>query len=1038
MHRYNNESVAGNNILLDFILSHAHGDERPYLEVYVLEKPLLGLLDSGASCTVVGKPGWEILSKLGLELTGTTSTCTVANGERCTSLGIVSAPIRLRDQIKIIEIMVVPELSHVLILGTNFWKTMGIVPDLRRGEWTFSDTPMLPIEEISSRNNLSPEQESMLNDLVNKMFCGIEEDRIGCTSQVEHEILTDSKPIKQRYYPISPAMQQHVDKELDFMIANSIVEKSRSPWSSPILLVPKKDGTYRFCVDYRKLNQVTHRDAYPLPYVSETLDKLRDAKFLTSLDIKSAYWQIPMAETSKQYTAFTVPNRGLFQFCRMPFGLHNAPATWQRFIDDVIGTDLRPHVFVYLDDIVIVTSTFDKHLEILEIVFSRIRSAGLTLGRDKCQFCREELRYLGYVVNKHGLHVDPEKVKAILDIPLPKCVSDVRRLVGMASWYRQFIPNFSSVLAPLTKLLCKNTRFLWDSDCDNAWSQIKNHLISAPILSCPDFTKEFILQTDASNFGLGAVLSQQHESGEKVICYLSRSLTRQERNFSTTEKELLALLWAIEKLRPYLEGTEFTAITDHYSLLWLNQLENPSGRLARWSVRLQQYKFKILHRKGKEHVVPDALSRAVPVVDSVDVDHVKDNWFRKLFKSVVENPLHYSNYRVNNGRLYKFIRCDYDGLVDDEDQWKEIIPKEKRKQLIHDCHDVPTSGHLGVFKTHRRLLTRFYWPKMKADVARYVRGCVACLRSKPEQKAASGRMGGHSVINKPWEIMCTDLVGPLPATSQGYRYILVISDCFSKFAMFFPLRKASAPAITKILEDQIFLVFGVPRAIISDNGVQFKSKEYKNLLNQYNVKPKYTSYYHPQANPAERINKVLKTMLISYVSENHRTWGNYLAKLGCAIRSATHEVTGLTPNFINFGREIKLSGDWYSNNSIENEMIETPDKDKFEKRSFCFAKLYKDIEKRLHTAYIKSKSRYDLRHRDINFYPNQLVWRKNFVLSDAAQYYTAKLADKYVGPFMIHRKISSHTYQLKNMKDDILPGTWSSKHLKAHPEDDPG
>src|SRR5437588_5047665 len=409
----------------------------------------------------------------------------------------------LRDKVSLIDVLVIPELPNALILGTDFWSNMGIVPDLRRGEWQFSKPSSVAdsICHIKAQTELSWDESQILSKTTDELFSQMGY-KLGCTHLVEHVITTDAPAVKQRYYPVSPVMQQHIDRELEVMLKEGIIEKSNSDWSSPILLLKKKDGNYRFCVDYRQLNKVTRREAYPLPYVSNTLDKLRDAKYLSSLDIKSAYWQVPVAESSRPYTAFTVPNRGLFQFRRMPFGLHNDPATWQRLVDRVIGADLEPHVFVYLDDIIIVTQTFEDHLRILKEVFKRLASAGLTLPKDKCQFCRPELRYLGYVVDRNGLHVDPEKVTAILNIPTPKNDSEVRRILGMAAWYRRFVSNFSSVIAPLTVLLRKNKSFVWDSACEQAFAKIKEHLVSAPVLKCPDYSLPFTVQTDASQFGL--------------------------------------------------------------------------------------------------------------------------------------------------------------------------------------------------------------------------------------------------------------------------------------------------------------------------------------------------------------------------------------------------------------------------------------------------------------------------------------------------------------------------------------------------------
>lgn len=325
------------------------------------------------------------------------------------------------------------------------------------------------------------------------------------------------------------------------MLAEGIVEPSKSGWSSPVVLVRKSDGSYRFCVDYRQLNSVTKRDAYPLPYISNILDRLRDARVLSSVDIKSAYWQVPLAESSKEKTAFTVPNRGLFQFRRMPFGLHNAPATWQRLIDAVLGADLEPNVFVYLDDIIIISKDFPTHVEILEKVFQRLTDANLAINWDKCNLCRAELKYLGYTVNRNGLHVDPGKVDAILNYPTPKKVRDVRKFVGLASWYRRFVPNFSSLIAPLTELLKKNRKWKWTREQEQAMEWIKEKLVSAPILSCPDFNLPFFLQTDASSSGLGAILFQQYADGDRVIAYASRSLTASEKKYSVTEQECLAV-----------------------------------------------------------------------------------------------------------------------------------------------------------------------------------------------------------------------------------------------------------------------------------------------------------------------------------------------------------------------------------------------------------------------------------------------------------------------------------------------------------------
>lgn len=301
-----------------------------------------------------------------------------------------------------------------------------------------------------------------------------------------------------------------------------------------MVLVKKPNNEYRFCVDYRSVNKVTKRDAYAIPYISMILDRLRNCKYLSSVDLKSAYWQMPLENTSKEKTAFTIPGRGHFQFTRMPFGLHNAPATWQRFVDNTLGHDLEPYVFIYLDDIIVATPDFETHLTVLQKIFDRLITAGLTVNQEKCEFVKSQLKYLGYVIDQNGLRVDPDKVAAVMDFPTPTKVKEVRRLLGLASWYRRFVPNFAERVAPLTNLTKKSKKFVWDEETERSFLDIKQCLVSAPILTCPDFDRPFILQTDASQRALGAVLVQEFEEGEKVIAYASRTLNRCEAKYCAT------------------------------------------------------------------------------------------------------------------------------------------------------------------------------------------------------------------------------------------------------------------------------------------------------------------------------------------------------------------------------------------------------------------------------------------------------------------------------------------------------------------------
>lgn len=1026
-----------NKILLDYILSHMEGDQRPYLKVDVLGYTLLGLLDSGSTATLVGPQGYEILQHLGLKLDKNFQVdCTVANGQLCRTIGIVQTPFNLLGRIRIVKVHVVPELSSTLILGMDFWSSMDLVPDMKRGVWHFGTETDIHVAGIQAHSTLTENQhrqlETLLENKFNQMGNGL-----GYTTVTEHEIILEpsTTPIKQRYYPVAPFKQKIIDEELKKMLEMDVVEPSKSAWSSPVLLVPKDDNQYRFCVDYRALNRVTKKDAYPLPYIAAILDRLKGARYLSSMDIKSAYWQVPVKPSSREYTAFTVPGRGLFQFKRMPFGLTNAPATWQRLIDQVLGVDLEEYVLVYLDDIIIISPDFETHLDVLEKVFDRLTRAGLTVSREKCKFCMPSLRYLGYFVDSRGLRVDIDKVKAILDIPPPQNPKEVRSFLGIAGWYRRFVKDFSTIIAPLTRLTQKNVKFIWTEECNKSFELIKNQLVSAPILTCPDFSKPFVLQTDASAFGIGAVLTQQFEDGEKVISYLSRSLTRSERNYSTTERECLSVIWAVEKLRYYLEGTQFTVITDHASLVWLHNLKDPSGRLARWAVRLQPFNFRIIHRKGKENIVPDYLSRSVPVsIDVVDVanqfedfKNTTDKWYKKMLRQVENTPDKFPQWRIEHDLLYKYVRCNLPELAEEADYWKIIVPKDKRKALISKHHDDVRSGHVGSYKTYWRIHNHYFWPMMRADVTKYVKNCRTCAQYKLEQKSPAGLMGRRPNIERPWQMISLDFMGPFPRSKNGYTHLLVISDYFSKYTLLYPFRSATSQALARCVEDNIFCVYGVPEILICDNGKQMKGKYFQDLCSRYNTRINYTANYHPRADPVERYNKTIKIMMSSYVGKNHRKWDENLPSIGCAIRTCRSETTGFTPFFINFGREYIADGMEYKYLLTETTN-ENPPEDT-QKRLKGFRKLFQRVKNKIRMAQQRNERVFNLRRRAVHYGVGDIVWKRNKVLSDAIKNISAKLCPKYVGPCTIIKKHGNWTYELIDENGKNL-GIWHVQDVK--------
>lgn len=1031
--------------VLDYLLQQTSHGECPYINISIYGMNITGLLDSGANKIFINEQLANILMNLGIQLNVVdNSSCTIANNQELNCVGYLTIPIKLETQVHLFDVFVIPELRHELVLGTIFWIKMGIVPDLRNGSWHFATCEEIKntlfCNSIQTADDLTLGQRNKLETIITDYFESIKNTKLGCTNIIEHTIETNSPPIKSKYYPVSPFMQKKIDEELEKMLELGVLERSTSGWSSPILMVPKKDSTYRFCVDFRKLNSVSEKWAYPLPIMSDILDKLGNAKYITTLDIQSAYWQIKLSDSSKKYTAFTVPNRGLFHFNRMPFGLSNAPATFQFLVDRLFG-DLE-FVFKYLDDIVIVTPDYDTHVKVLQEVLTRLTNANLTLNKDKCYFCKSELKFLGYVINRQGLLVDPEKVSAIVQLPRPKTVKEVRRLIGMIMWYRKYIANLSAIIEPLTNLTRKNVKFAWTTDCEQAFIKVKNALITAPILSCPNFNHEFILQCDASTEGLGCILSQFYDGREHVICYLSRTLTRSERNYSATELECLCVIWSIEKLRCYLEGTHFTVITDHHSLIWLlHNQRSGNGKICRWQLRLQQYDYTIVHRPGKYNIVADCLSRAVPENDEISnitiTSDSVDKWYASLQSKIRKNPLNFPSFRISNdGSIYKHQGNNFSNTTN----WKLVIPKYKRKEILKTHHDNPLTGaHFGIFKTYHRIFAKYYWPGMKSDIIRYINKCRICCSQKPEQKLKAGQMDTKLInVVRCWQYIAIDLMGPLPRSSKGNQYIFVVCDHFSKMTLIFALRKATTTSIIKLLEEHVFHLFGVPEFLKCDNGVQFKSRDFKKLLQDYNIKPLYNPLYHPAPNFSERANRVIKTMISSYVGDNHKTWDSHLSKLACAYRTAKHEVTNQSPYFVNFGCEMITNGRDYLLEREKLDSIHEGNDDVQKDNSLRLQKLAeirKLVKERLEKSHEKSRHEYNLRHRPVQYKIGDLVWKKEHSLSSSAKEYAAKLGVRYTGPFRIKTKLGISVYEIE---DDLgtSKGTWHVSHLKPHKDID--
>ena len=390
---------------------------------------------------------------------------------------------------------------------------------------------------------------------------------LGHASNFSHRISRGNhQPIRQRPYRTPETVNNVIDEQVNKMLKHKTIQPSQSPWSSNVVIVRKKDGKPRFCIDYRKLNSITKKDVYPLPRISEVLDSLGNAKYFSTMDLASGYWQVPLEEENREKTAF-IKKRGLFEFLVLPISLVNSPPQFQRMMDIVLSGLQWENCLVYLDDVIVYSRTFEDHLKHLTVVFDRLRNEGLKLKPRKCEFCKFEVNYLGHVISSEGLKPDPSKLEAIQNYPIPNNVTELRSVMGLFSNYRRFVKDFSTIAAPLHKLLNKGEKYQWNAECQRAFEILRSKLTEPPILSYPDFSKPFVLYTDAATSnGVGAVLAQEIDGKETVIGYASRSFKKNEKNYPEIEAELLAIVWAIKYFRPYLYGRKFVIITDHNPL----------------------------------------------------------------------------------------------------------------------------------------------------------------------------------------------------------------------------------------------------------------------------------------------------------------------------------------------------------------------------------------------------------------------------------------------------------------------------------------
>ena len=827
------------------------------------------LLDSGASMSVIREdkvPGDLKLKKAGF------SFLRVANGSQMTILGKQFGKVRIGNSEAMVELHVTRNMSHDCIIGVDGLYALGAVLDFYKGKVYINS---VGTGKPNFRDQLgSKNYGQQVSDLVLKfgdLFDGM---KPGAAQGIEHRIKTKAhSPIVSPMSRIPLQCQRALEKDVLEMLEKGVVRKSESPYRFPVVIVKKKDGSNRICIDYRELNNVTIRDQHPLPRIDDLLDRLNGAKKFCTLDLASAYWQVPLAEADREKTAFSVHGLGHFEFNVMPFGLTNAPSTQQAFMQNVF-TGLAG-VEVLLDDILIYGRNEDEVVQRLEGVFQRLRERNLKLKHSKCTFMCDRVKYLGHIISSDGVSLDPEKVRAIKDQPVPKCLKDLRVFLGMASYCRRFLKDFASISSPLYEAL-KGSRLDWSGELQKSFERIKDMLCSPPVLASPDLMMDYRLYTDASDVGMGACLTQMQGGLERVIAYGSKKFDeRQRRLYAVIEKEAAAIVWAIDHFRSYLTGSKFRVLTDHAPLRWLFSKNDVKGRLARWQCTLIQEEGLegIDYLRGVQNGVADGLSRNIAVLN---------------FQDFAEKQVADATFSEMRG-----LSQDETGVW----RWKGrcFIPVEFRRRLIEFFHN---QGHFGINRTVEVISQQFCWPGCRKEVEEFVKSCSQCIQKcKPVSRPKSMARPLF-----PFQRLFMDFAGPFQRSRRGNRYFLVIQDDFSKYLKIFPFRECSSENVIEALRT-VFVEEGVPKEIVSDNGTHFTARNVARYLNDQGVRHIRSPPYHPQSvGLAERAIKTVKDHLRCMPGDLEFA----LSEIQKGYNMTIHAITGYAPFEIARGRVVRM------------------------------------------------------------------------------------------------------------------------------------
>ena len=855
------------------------------------------------------------------------------------------------------------------------------------------------------------------------------------------------------------------------------------------------------CIDYRKLNAKTlNPDSYMLPRIDDTLDALNRAKFFCTLDIQQGYHNVELTESAKAKTAFHAPfcNPSHWEYVYMPFGLVRAPRTFQRLMDRILQGLDHKIALAYIDDIIVYGATMEEVLDNLSTVFGRLVDAGVKLKAKKCFLFQKETTYLGHVISSEGVKCDPIKVQAVQDWHAPKTVKQVRSFLGMVCYYNKFIKNYASVAKPLYDLLGKKKKWTWGPDNQQSFEDLRKALVSAPVLAYPSSEGRYILDTDASNFAYGAVLSQiqRDENGEdheRVIAYYSKTLSPSEQRYCARRRELLAILRAVKHFEVYLRGPEFIIRTDHASLQFIKTLTQVPDQMFRWILFLEQYSYKIVVRAGKEHANADTLSRipcngkiciceqveayekraktkigevqdsehSLPVTSVCAIKFMprwsseqiaqyqsEDSDLKKLYSAKQEGDErpHWNTYSGESPACKAYFaewkRIELWGKVlyrrwesnDGKTQRMQlVVPKALQRMICREVHDGRNTCHMGKKRALKLLMKNFFWYKLDRDIAWWIRTCEVCQRRMRPKNTAKAPIKVDKT-GYPGERVAMDVVGPLKESKNGNKYVLCITDHFSKYSRAEAMPNQLACTVAEIFVKRWVYDWGEPLTLHTDQGSNFNSDLMRQVCELLQIGKTRTSPYHPQGNAQnERYNQTVINIVAKLTDkQEYNNWDDVLPTAVCAYNSTEHAATGYTPNLLMTGREM--------HHNIDKMMPDRPVQDRQETLDQYVQRLDEETRLAYQTAReaIGKSVLIQKKYYDRTTHLNKYKVGDPIMLRNHAQYMQGekKLADKYVGPYYVIDVLSDVNFRV-NDKPDNTPKVVHHDRMKPIVQRDP-